>query len=1576
MKCPLRLILFIVAMTQLAVVARAGSITEEQARAKAQSFLQARQAMPAGKRLSPAPTPKQLVGTPTDQAALYVFNIGERDGFVIVSGDDRTRPILGYADSGTFETDNIPAALREMMAIYARQIETLNATAPASSAGRTTRKPAAPSAARVPGGLADVAPLLTTAWDQGAPYNDYCPLQDDVQTLTGCVATAMAQIANYHKHPKSRVTSLASYYSTTYGVNVPAWGATTFDWANMRDSYNGSYTETQKVAVATLMRYCGQAAQMDYGFTRSGTYNGNAFYAFTEKLGYSSSATFKSAASYSADGWETLIYNEVREGRPVYYSALNGDEGGARCGGHAFVIDGYKADGNYFHVNWGWGGACNGYFNLFALDTDAPESAPTATGWHYQMLAIVGLTPETSTQNTYQLTLSTPVNGSVTADNGSCTPGMLKKITAVPATGYVVDNVVVTDANGRSLPVTQVSNAANEYVFTFPTSNVTVTVGFTAGEAEPVRFINGGLTLPSSWRSGNQPWTADTWMIWGNEWNEIYNVIVGAPPADALGHEWYEEGYELTNSDGDVLPNGKKIVWENHTASFSDSGNYDYFRESGAFENSGKEKNGDFYIRRVFTFNTENVPSKLYLSCSYDDAPVEYYINGILVYEDQKESSWHDDCYEVELTPQQIALIHTDGTPNVMAVHVSQNWGGYHLDCGLYDPTAISYEVRDDRSLIVQSNAFMEGEVVIPETVTYNGVTYTVKEVAWRAFNDCPNLTSVILPPSVDNVSDYAFHNCPNLQYVKSYTPVFMEHTLIAAPADATEYELPIECTAIQRNAFKYATSLQTLTLQRPLTDIGEKAFAGCSSLKEIYAYARPVPRTAANAFEGLDKSKITVHVYASALDSYKQAWGTGFNYVTMTDPKLVELTVNVPNAGTLRQLIEEAAATAGSTIYDVTGIKVTGNVSQDDLRMLANMCTGVSALATIDLSAAVIVGNRIDDGVFREKEKLSSISLPNSITYIGSHAFYGCSSLTTVTGLEGLSDEGAFNAWDVFTGTAITEPLYGGSVFLYMPPTWPGEYVMPEGIKMTTAGSMRNSMLTAVTLPASLTDLGDDTFQDCFFLTDIRCLATNPPTCHSGVWEWGFDRSTCTVYVPESSVDDYKQADEWKEMGSIVASGTVVPTEGPMNADDYAALCAIYNAFGGNSWTRKWIVSNNMLRTSRWRGVTFDDDGYVTAIDLRENGLKGDATQLAFTAGLSRLTSIDLSYNAVTGDIRPLATSLPNGCELNIEQQDFGYQGEHTLYELTNYGGLPPIAYYKPQSGTMATTLVGVGGYCHFYHEGTNNRLYWDCYIYNDGGSVNINKFYWPSPTIVECQYPHRFTFTYSYEMGDANMDDVLDVLDLQTTLNYSHNQGGGLFNFQAADTYGPDDELNVQDIVTTVNILLEKGNNGADGARAMVGGADEPTANEAWLSMDDGKLLLHSTKPVAALDLRLAGIAPGQLQWNTEAMGFTTAAAAQGDDTHVIVYAMQPRQLESGTTLLATFDSSCRPHILTAVLSDSHARAISVGIGVPTGIRQIDGNGAASREARLYDLQGRQISGQKAKGVYVVNGKKVIVK
>lgn len=1881
MKITLRLMLLSVAMLLFGNHARAGSIDEQHAKAKALSFLKSMRVSQSGTSLVRAVTPTQLSSTPTGEPALYVFNVGTNGGFVIVSGDDRTREILGFTDSGTFDAQKAPLALREMLAIYSAQISRLGATDEQPDSMVLASR--AMSSTNVT--LSDVTPLLTTAWNQGYPYNAYCPTLNGQTALTGCVATAMAQIAYYHKYPTEKAPSLSAYISETNKINVTAWGATTFDWDNLLDNYDGSYTETQKNAVATLMRYCGQAAHMDYGFT-SAAYNGDALIAFTEKLGYNPYTAYKFASDYSVAGWEEVIYKEISEQRPVFYLARNGDSGSAS--GHAFIVDGYKSDGNYFHVNWGWGGNYDGYFNLFALDTDAPESAPTAKGWHYRMSALIGLSPETmnrpnltkdatgsylinnaddwielsenldlynggtfkltddisistmvgsdalafsgtfdgqgnvinidlrgsiqgvspfskveagstfknikttgtvtssayhssgligmvnnntglplniyncevavdvngksycggfvghagssqvvfsdcifsgdlygcyqkgcfvgwkekecrpvyynclaisdyfavlshsgnggsasdatlnncychfssgsgTTQATavsstaledgsiaralqrgtrdwttglvwgqklgtddfpmltsdaskgvyavtftwnddvlesflsnsplgdrmpsgedlglsnatftcngasfngetvfsddaniiitgsmaYTMTLEAPKNGTISINDNTCRPGKLRKITTVPAEGYVVSAVKVTDSDDNLLPVTKVSNADNEYVFSFPKSSVTVTAEFAPGEAEAVRFINNGMTLPASTLEADHHWTADTWTIWGGKYNSNNkDIIVGTPPVDATKQQWYEEGYALTNSEDDLQPNGKQIVWENHAASFKYKGDYSYFHECGA---NRTDLLGDFYIRRIFTFNAENVPSKLYLSCACKDSPAELYINGTLVCKNFTYS-W-DWPGSITLTPEQIALIHTDGTPNVMALHVSHNYGDYYLDCGLFDPTAVNYEVTSENTVRVRRNPKISGNIVIPETMTHNGVEYTVTELAPSIFERCFEVTSVELPRTITSVDENAFKELSyNLEYVKSYIPIFREKELIAAPVEAVEFVIPLGYNKIRSNAFKFTESLTTLTLPRTLTSIGEKAFVGCKALTDIYAYCMSVPYRSSNVFEGVNKSAVTVHVYESALSSFKESWGEEFTYVTMPDPQPLTLTVNVETKGTLKEQITIASEEKGGTYYDVVDLTVTGNINQEDLDFIRSTIGGSSTngrgLNRLDLGDVIVEGNRfnystLSDCVFETLilpktlvnmfssdilsncSKIKAIDIPNSVTKIYDRFLYNCNSLETVTGGDGITEISQYTMYLFDICPNLKSPVILNTFFCRLPVSTEGAYEVPENVTVLAYGSMWNVKgLTSLTLPESVTAIYCDVVAKDENLKDIYFYAVDLPETDTYAFR-DFDKTSCTLHVYEEMVDVFKNNSVWKDF-NITGDLGAMPVQTPMNEADYADLCAIYNTLGGSKWKNKWVTEKNVQASSRWSGVTFDEEGYVTDINLRENGLSGDISSLTFT-GLTRLASLNLSKNALTGDIMPLKRTLSSRCNLNVLEQDFGFIGGHTLYGLLDYEGLPSIAYYN--NGSLAYGLIGVGGQCKFAHEGTDDNPQWECKIELSGNAVSNIPFRWSSPTTLECTYPHRFTFTYKYNMGDANMDDAINVLDLQSTLNYSNNQGCGLFNFYAADTYGPDDDINVQDIVATVNILLAQESNQEAAARAFFGAATE---TEACVSVEDGKLVLYTTKPVAALDLHIAGIEPQHLTWNTEDMGFATATAAQQNGTHAIIYSLMPREIEAGRTVLATFDEETAPRISSATLSDSKARAITVGNYVPTGISDI---------------------------------------
>lgn len=312
----------------------AGNVSEKEALKKAQHFMQGKQFKAANS--------SRVKHRSASNDAFYVFNSEDNDGFVIVSSDDRTPDILGYSMHGKLDIDNLPCNVSWLLNCYKQVLDSL-AMMPDSDLGRKAnrRSPSSPKA--------EIEPLITTHWGQGAPYNNQCPEYNSQKCLTGCVATAMAQIINYHHWPQGNTSTVDSYTTSSLGIEVPQLGATSFNWNNMTDD-----------EVAKLMRYCGQAVHMDYTLGASGAIDPSD--AFINVFGYSKSTKRWGGKKFSATELEDLVYKELTDGRPVFYTGSNSS------GGHAFVVDGYN-DG-CFHINWGWNGDQDGYFILTGLTED------------------------------------------------------------------------------------------------------------------------------------------------------------------------------------------------------------------------------------------------------------------------------------------------------------------------------------------------------------------------------------------------------------------------------------------------------------------------------------------------------------------------------------------------------------------------------------------------------------------------------------------------------------------------------------------------------------------------------------------------------------------------------------------------------------------------------------------------------------------------------------------------------------------------------------------------------------------------------------------------------------------------------------------------------------------------------------------------------------------------------------------------------------------------------------------------------------------------------------------------------
>lgn len=312
----------------------------------------------------------------------YIFNRGINNGFLVVAADDAVAPLLGYSETGAFDPANIPANMKDFLAGYTAEIRWAS-----EHPDRVRSRKASPERAAV-------APICTTTWSQEEPYNLDCPVMGGSRAVTGCVATAMAQVMKAHNWPVKGTGS--NSYSIEYGgrtYNISSnFASHTYDWSNMIDAYPtaGSGTDTERAAVALLMSDCGVSVNMGYSPVASGA-NGNvASMALVNNFGYDKGMLQLYRTSYYLNEWNDLAYSEVAAGRPTLICGSNSE------GGHAFVCDGYSKD-DYFHINWGWNGMSDGYFLLSLLDPAQQGIGGSSDGYTGNQRMAVGIQRPTGT---------------------------------------------------------------------------------------------------------------------------------------------------------------------------------------------------------------------------------------------------------------------------------------------------------------------------------------------------------------------------------------------------------------------------------------------------------------------------------------------------------------------------------------------------------------------------------------------------------------------------------------------------------------------------------------------------------------------------------------------------------------------------------------------------------------------------------------------------------------------------------------------------------------------------------------------------------------------------------------------------------------------------------------------------------------------------------------------------------------------------------------------------------------------------------------------------------------------------
>ena len=369
--------LFLAALALAAVQASAGNVDLTAAQALATDFM-ASQAT-NGRLMASAPTVKWTHAVKNSSNvtlnAYYIVNTDR--GYVIVAGDDRAREILAYGDRPLTDLNDIPDNMQFFLNLYKAEMEYLQA-----HPGLVVKK-------NVNRGGVSVAPMLTTAWAQGKPYNMRCPRVGRDYCMVGCTATSLAQVMKYWEYPE-KSPAMPAYQCPDSKINVPALPEYTFDWDNMWDSYEAyssntdQLPEVNKDAVAYLMRYVGQAETIDYNVSRSGTdnfkiLNAIRFFGYDEGAyiakkydspDFTGDTAHDGHEFYSDEAWGELIQAELRAGRPLVYCANDMSADSTSIGGHAFNVDGYDAERDMYHVNFGMRAELNAYYALDAFQVD------------------------------------------------------------------------------------------------------------------------------------------------------------------------------------------------------------------------------------------------------------------------------------------------------------------------------------------------------------------------------------------------------------------------------------------------------------------------------------------------------------------------------------------------------------------------------------------------------------------------------------------------------------------------------------------------------------------------------------------------------------------------------------------------------------------------------------------------------------------------------------------------------------------------------------------------------------------------------------------------------------------------------------------------------------------------------------------------------------------------------------------------------------------------------------------------------------------------------------------------------
>ena len=515
---------------------------------------------------------KQVIdATPNTFLECYLFVGADGKGFAIIAADDCVRPLLAYSSDGSFDPDHMPAHVASWIDGYQREIASVVAAGIAPSPQvQAMWETLIPSKSG-----SSVAPLLTTRWAQRPYYNSLCPydIYDSAYAVTGCTATAMAQIMKYWEWPLVGWNS-HTYVHQRYGTLSADFGNTIYRWDRMPDTLNALCDSLEIDAVAILMHHAGVAVEMNYGTRASGAAT-VAQRGFTQPCAENALKTYfrynpllfgSTKAGYSDSEWDAMLRGELDAARPVLYSGYDDNSGG-----HAFVLDGYDTLG-MFHVNWGWGGYYDAYYTIDSLSPGAGSMGGDAVyTFNSRNGAIFNVYPWTETSSDTIVTVNIAVNDT--------TLGYIEG----NGTYSIYDTVTIIPHAAEGCRFQRLTSGRNNLPLTFlAVSNIFGTLFFERIEGDTVGYCNDnvvtawhddyssttewGIRIPPIMRRSRQLTAVQLYVYMGGNFTmNIYDAdsLDGATPV--YTDEFYitddEAGWNTLQLDSVLTFHYTKTVW-------------------------------------------------------------------------------------------------------------------------------------------------------------------------------------------------------------------------------------------------------------------------------------------------------------------------------------------------------------------------------------------------------------------------------------------------------------------------------------------------------------------------------------------------------------------------------------------------------------------------------------------------------------------------------------------------------------------------------------------------------------------------------------------------------------------------------------------------------------------------------------------------------------------------------------------------------------------------------------------------------------------------------------------------------